>query len=119
MRERGIDISGCPWRPLEAVQEHRAVVLLEQVSPDLDYQIRPDAEEPLIESCVVDLAERQSVADGCDARALRVRDDVRGVQQFRVVESADSATLFVGADHVGAKDRLVKTLPGLCQEVPT
>ena len=55
---------GPRWHPdrptvkaLEAVDEHRAVLLLENVAPHLDDAVGSDPEEVLVESGVVQLAQ--------------------------------------------------------------
>ncbi len=50
---------------LEAVNQHRAVLLLEDRSAHLDHQVGSDPEEVLIEGRVVELAEGEIVGDGC------------------------------------------------------
>lgn len=42
---------------LQTVPQHRTVGLLEDVMADLDYEVRPDADDLAIEGCVVQLAD--------------------------------------------------------------
>ena len=51
----------------------------------------------------MDLAEGQAVAHGGDARLLTIRDDVRGVKQDAVSQSAHRAPRVVGTQHVARK----------------
>jgi hypothetical protein len=67
---------------------------------------------------VVDLAERQPVADGCDPRLLPVGDDVRGVEEFAVPQRAYGAPGLVGAQHRRPEHRLVQPLLRLAHDVP-
>ena len=67
---------------LESVAEHRAVLLGEDVTADLDDQIGSDAKDVAVEGGVVDLAQRQAVRHYPLAERVGVRNDVRGVEQL-------------------------------------
>ena len=56
----------------------------------------------------MDLAKRQPVGHFGDALSLRVRNDVRGIEQLRVLEIANGARAFVSTEHSGTEHRLVK-----------
>ena len=64
---------------LEAVFQHRAVDLGQQVRPDPDDWAGSDPEHVAVVGGVMDLAEGKPVADGGDACPFTVRDDVRSV----------------------------------------
>lgn len=66
--------------PLEAVLEHRSIDLLEQIVPNLDHIIWPDTKDLGVVRRVVNLAQRQSVPNRCDAAFMPIRDDMRSVQ---------------------------------------
>lgn len=92
-----------PVQILQPVAEHRAVLLLEDVVPDLDHQVRPDAEDVPIEGGVVDLAQRNPIGDHRVAVRMPIREDVRGLEQFDVPQPANRAALTVGPEDAGTK----------------
>ena len=53
-----------PVETLEAVQQHRAIMLIKDVTADLDDAVRADSNEVLVVGGVVKLAEREPVRDG-------------------------------------------------------
>ena len=62
--------------PLETVQQHRAVVLPEDVIADLDDQIRSHSQNVPVERGVVKLAEREAIGDHRLAERVAIREDV-------------------------------------------
>ena len=95
---------------LNAMTQHRAIDLLKKGAVDVDDVVRRDSEEVLIESRVMDLAQRQSVAYVRIAPSFPVADDVGGVQQLPVAEPANSTPGLVGSDHASPELPLVKPL---------
>ena len=91
---RAMDAS--PMESLEAVQRHRAIVLVQDVTADLDDAVRVHTNEILVIGGVVKLAEREPVRNGGLA-ALAVRDDVGCIKQLAVPQSAERALRPVGA----------------------
>jgi hypothetical protein len=64
---------------LQTVQQHRAVDLEEDVLPDLDRVVRPDAQEICIEGCVVKFAQGEAVGHNGSASRVPVGKDVGGI----------------------------------------
>ena len=65
-----------PVETLQAMQQHRAIMLVKDVTADLDDAVRTDSNEVLVVGGVVKLAERKPVRDGGLA-AFAVWDDER------------------------------------------
>ena len=97
-------------RFLEAVSEHGAVDLGEDVAPDLDLEVRPDSQDVAVEGGVVDLAEGQSVGHFRDAQCFAVTDDVRRVEELAVLQAADGACMSIGPHHTVPERSLVESL---------
>ncbi len=62
------------------MNEHRPVILIEDVPSDLDHQIWSNAEEEAVKGCVVQLAESNAVADHGLPTWLTIRDDVGRIE---------------------------------------
>lgn len=84
-----------PVESLEAAQQHRTIVLVQNVTSDLDDAVRARADEVLVVGGVVKLAERKPVRSGGLA-ALAVGDDVGSVKQLTVPQSAERALRSIG-----------------------
>lgn len=69
---------------LQTVSQHRAIGLYHQIVSDLDPVVRCDAEEHPVEGGVVQLAEREAVADHGIATGLGVGNDVGSVEELAV-----------------------------------
>jgi hypothetical protein len=104
---------------LEPVFQHRAVDLPQEVRPDLDDEVGAHAEHMAIVCSVMNFAESQTVTHGCNSCLLTVRDDVRGVKQRTVSQSAHRAPCLVGTQDRGAEDGLVEALPGFAPDITT
>jgi hypothetical protein len=96
---------------LETVQEHRAVLLVKDVSANLYYQVRADAEDVGVVRGMMNLAQSQTIGYLGNA-ALRIGGDVRSVEQFRMAQVTDGATCLVCLENPCPEYWLVKTLPG-------
>ena len=107
---------------MEALQpelEHRPVGLAEDVLTQLDDQVRPDAEDVVVERRVVELAESQSIRNDRLALRMPVRQDVSRVQQLGMAEPAHGAALAVGAEDAPPERFLVETALGQLGDVLT
>lgn len=65
---------------LEAMTEHRAVDLLQDVLAHFDNQVRTDADNMTVERGVVQLAQRQPIRDERLAFWMAVGKDMGGIQ---------------------------------------
>ena len=75
-------------KPLQAVNQHWPILLLEDVTTDLDDSVRADANEQPVECGVVELAERKSVRYPRVSAWFTVGHDVGGIEQLVVPEAA-------------------------------
>ena len=73
---------------LKPVQQHRPIVLVQNLSPNLDDVVGPDADKLPVEGGVVQLAEREPVLNARLTAGLCVWNDVGGVEQLLVAEPA-------------------------------
>lgn len=67
--------------PLEAVNQHAAVFLVQNVLPHRDDQIRSDPDENLFKGGVVKLANRQAVGDHRGSNR-RIREDFENGRHY-------------------------------------
>jgi len=81
---------------LQSMFEHRSISLFHDFGLNNDFVIWADAKISIIESGMVDLAERQSVTHQGFPHFFTIRDDMRRIQQIGVMQSADRAPLLVG-----------------------
>jgi hypothetical protein len=86
-----------PVKALKAVNQHWAVLLIENVLADLDDVVRPDPNYVPVEGGVVERAQREAVRDRWHAAWVRIRHDVGGVEQFIAAEAAYRAVVLVCA----------------------
>ena len=93
---------------LEPHDEHRTVRFLEDGRPHLDDVVGPDGEKEPIERGVMQLAQRDAVADDRLALGVAVGRDVRCVQEFPMPESTERASLGVRSNHPLAEGDLVQ-----------
>jgi hypothetical protein len=74
----------------------------------VDPSIRVDAHQILVVGGVVDLAQRKPIGDHREPQPMRVREDVRRVQELGVPECAHGAATLVGPDDLAAELGLMK-----------
>lgn len=65
---------------LKSMAQHRSIRLIQDVSPNLDYEIRAYAKEVAVERRVMELAKGEAVRDMRFAERIRVGDYVCGVE---------------------------------------
>ena len=77
---------------------------------DLDHVVGPDGEEEAIERGVMELAQRDAVADQRLALGVAVRRDVHRVQELQMAQPAEGAALGVraGTRLTGRPSRLAR-----------
>jgi hypothetical protein len=97
--------------PLEAVNQHGAIFLVEDVLAHLDNQIGSDPDEVLVEGSVVELAEGQAVRDHRGSERVHIRHDVRCIEKLLMLEPTERASLAIRAQHPQPKGTLVEPLP--------
>lgn len=102
---------------LEAVTEHRTVLLGEDVTANLNDKIGSYAEDVAVEGGVVDLAQRQAVGHYGLAERIGVRNDVGGVEQLAFAQAANGASGAVGSDDSVTEAGLVEALSDLLGDV--
>ena len=97
-------------KPLETVNQHRAVLLVEHIAPDLDDVVRRDPDHVPVKSSVVECAERHAVRDGRHTMRIRVCHDVRRVEELFAAKPADRAVMLIRPHNALAELALVQTL---------
>lgn len=105
--------------PLQAHDQHRAIMFVEDRSTDLDRVVGADREEEAVEGRVVELAERHAIADQRFALGIPVGDDVSGVEQFLMSQAAKGAPLLVRPDDALTEDHLMNALSDGARDVGT
>ena len=76
-----------PVESFKAMQQHRAIVLVQDVASDLDDAVRAHTDEVLVVGGMVKLAQRKPVRNGGLA-TFAVGDDMGSVEQLTVPEIA-------------------------------
>jgi hypothetical protein len=94
-------------KSLETMDEHGAVDFIKDVSPNVDGQVRRDAENVRVERGVMELAERKPVTNGRFTVRMAVGQDVSGFEQLRVLQVADRAAPLVRLEHTFSEPLLV------------
>lgn len=97
---------------LKAVPEHWSIPLAEDVSSDLNNQVRSDTENVGIKGRVVDFAQGQTVGNHWLTIGLTVANDVRGIKKLGVAQPTQGASVIVGSKHSCTKHRLVNADTG-------
>lgn len=82
--------------------EHGAVVFGEDIAADMHAVILVDADDGLVVGGVVDLAEREAVADDRGTALIGVGDDVCRVQKFGVVQAVSAPMILFLKTPAGA-----------------
>jgi hypothetical protein len=97
---------------LQAVSEHRTILLVEDVLSDLHNEVWPNAENGSIEGRVVDLAQCETIGDARLTEWIAVLDDVSRVEEFAMTKPAHRTAIPIGSKHALPKTALVETLLG-------
>ena len=97
--------------------KHRSVRLLEQPGAHVHDEIGSYSDEVGVVGSVVDLAKREPIGNDRLARRLTVGDDMSGVEQFWMAETAHGTTLRVSAQHPSPKHRLMEAGAGEASHV--
>jgi hypothetical protein len=74
----------------------------------MEGQVGADAEDPVVERCMVDLAHAQSIGHDRLTVGLAVLDDVGSIQELRVAEPAHRAPSVVREENLTAEHALVE-----------
>jgi len=67
-------------KALQAVLQHRSVRFFEDVVPEFDDTVGPNAEDVRVERSVVQAAQRETVRNDWEPLWMAVRQDVRGLE---------------------------------------
>ncbi len=93
------------------MSEHRSVGLPEDVLAYLDDEIWPNADDVVVESGMMQLAQREAIGDDRLATRLSIGDDVGRVEQFLMPELTQGASTPVRGEDALAKPSLMQSLP--------
>ena len=80
---------------LKPVLQHRTVSLLEDVGPDFNDVVRPDAKDVRVERRVVEAAQGHAMGDDGLAARVGVRQNVSCIEQLSMPQATDSAVLVI------------------------
>lgn len=94
--------------PLESGAKHRTVDFVAEAASDVDDAAWVDAEKVSVVSEVVDRAECEAINHRRDTVWIGVLDDVCGLHEFALFESADGASLAICTKYVDTEALLVK-----------
>lgn len=93
--------------------EHGTVAFLENLSADVNRVIRTYAKDVGIVGGMVDFAQGETVLNNRDAPHVGVRDDVGGVEELGMPQSAHRTSAAIRGNNDVTKGALVEALPGL------
>jgi hypothetical protein len=96
---------------LQAVNQHRAVGVVENILTNFDHAVGSDTDQVLVESLVVEPAQGDPIRHGRLAERVGVRQDVCGLDELCVLETTDRAVVLVGSHDALAKGGLMQALP--------
>lgn len=102
---------------LNCMRKRRAIPLAKEIQAHFDHAVRTHADEVPVKSCVVERAERKSVAHHWVPLGVGIGKDVRRIQEFIVPKLAERTLPAVGVKHALAKCPLVKPDPGHCSRI--
>jgi len=91
------------------VDEHGAIDFIEEVMSNVDRQVRRDAEHVGVEGCVMELAEREPIANGRFALWMAVRQDLSGFEQLRVLQVAHGTTPLIRLEYAFSEALLMQS----------
>jgi hypothetical protein len=100
-----------PLKILQAMTQHRAVDLLEDVVPDLDDEVGPNPDYVTVEGGMVQFAHGHPVRDHRLTSRVAVGEDMGRVEQLDVVEPAQGARFPIGQQHPLAESQLMEPVP--------
>jgi hypothetical protein len=98
-----------PVHFLQTVFKHGAVMLVENVSSNMDSPVCIDAEDVAVEGRVVNPTKREPVGDLRESALILVRNDMRSIQERPMTEPAHTAMTVVSSDDQLAKSPLVQS----------
>ena len=93
---------------LQAMLEHRSVNLREDLRSDLHHVIWADAHDVCVKGSVMDLAHRHAVVHR-RLTFVPVWDDVGGIKELFVAQTAHGAATSIGTENTAAKLGLMKS----------
>jgi hypothetical protein len=92
------------------VNQHRPVLLVEDIPVNLDDVIRRDPDHVPVESDVVKCTQRDTVPERRDTVRIRVQHDVGRVEELLATKPTDRAVMLMCPHHAIAELRLVQAL---------
>jgi hypothetical protein len=84
--------------PLQPVNEHRAIRIVEDIAPHFDEAVWVDSNQVPIEGRVMEIPECDPVRYGRHAQRIRAWNNMRGLEQLVALEPAHSAMVLVRSD---------------------
>lgn len=97
-------------KTLEAVNQHRAILLVEYIATNLDDVVRRDSDHVLVEGGVVEGAQCDAVPYRRHTVRIRVGHDVSRIEELIAPQAADRAVMLVRPHNAFPKLALVQPL---------
>jgi hypothetical protein len=95
---------------LQAMNQHGAVRLIQDVGPNLDDVIRRDADDVSAERGMMECAKCNTVWHRRQPERIGIRNDMRGFEELVAPQAADRAMVLVSSNNTLAKLPLMQTL---------
>lgn len=95
---------------LKSVNQHRPVLLIEDILADLHDVVWPDPNQVRVERGMMQRAQRKAVRDRRHAEWIRVWKDVSSFEQLVATQPAHGTMMLIRAHHSLAKFALVQSL---------
>lgn len=93
--------------PLKSVNQHWAVLLVEDILAYLNDVVCPDSNQVRVERGVMQSAQCKPIRHRRHAERICIGEDMRGFEQFVAPQPAHGTMVLVGAHHALAKFTLV------------
>ncbi len=101
------------------MNQHRAILLLQDVPPHFDDVVRANSNEMSIEGGVMQSTKRQAIGNGGDAPWIGIGQDVRSLKELVASQPTDGAVVMIRAYDPLAKLALMKALPKNSSHIST
>lgn len=93
---------------LDAMYEHGSILLAQDILANFDRKVRTYADEVAVERCVMKAAQRKPVLDERVSSGLGVRNNVGGIEEFLMPETAERALALVCVEYALSEHPLMQ-----------
>lgn len=92
---------------LDTLLKQGPITGIHHLTADMNTKIAINADQVLVKSTVMQLAQGNTIADACLTMIMRIRNDVRCIEQLRRRQACHRTLVAVGVEDRLSKRRLV------------